>query len=250
MHINVKGFKNVLRKATLNFSLDSVQLNISRDKVKAKMIMPHANNAIVILDMPNDIIPSIREDVEFNFQEPNKTLIPYLSLIDDEDATDIIIEPQKIILATGNQKSNIFFCSPMVVSIFDRDRVRGNTAYFTEFEITDEFLKQYAMIKKIGAGFGKIYFAVENKVFIMETTDRSNMYAGGLRFELHEVNEPDLSMCFDYRNFTNVMSAIGEDYGSFKVSLAFIRDAGMGLAYFSKDDASEKYYVMSTSDTT
>jgi hypothetical protein len=46
------------------------------------------------------------------------------------------------------------------------------------------------------------------------------------------------------------MSAIGEDYGSFKVSLAFIRDAGMGLAYFSKDDASEKYYVMSTSDTT
>jgi hypothetical protein len=248
MRINVKELKNVLRKATLNFSLESVQLNISREKIKSRMTT-QANNAIVILDVANGVIPSLRSDVVFNFQDPNKTLIPYLALISDDDTTDVIIEQEKIILVTGNQKANIFFCSPMVVSTFERDRVRAGTAYFTEFDLTDDFMKQFAMIKKIGPGFGKIYFSVEGNKLIMETTDKTNMYAGGLKFELHDITEPDLSMCFDYRNFINVMSSIGEDYEAFKMSLTFVRDAGLGMTYLSKDDGSEKYYLMSTNDS-
>jgi len=247
MQINVKELKNVLRKATLNFSLDSVQLNISRENISSRMTT-QANNAIIILNMANNVIPSLRADVTLNFQDPNKTLTPYLALINDDDTTDILIEPEKVILVTGNQKANIFFCSPMVVSTFERDRVRAGTAYFTEFDLTDDFMRQFSMIKKIGPGFGKIYFSVDDNKLIMETTDKTNMYAGGLKFELHEVNEPSLSMCFDYRNFINVMSSIGEDYEAFKMSLTFVRDAGLGMAYLSKDDESEKYYLMSTND--
>lgn len=247
MQINVKELKNVLRKATLNFSLDSVQLNISSEKISSRMTT-QANNAIIILNMDNNVIPSLRADVTLNFQDPNKTLTPYLALINDDDTTDILIEPEKIILVTGNQKANVFFCSPMVVSTFERDRVRAGTAYFTEFDLTDDFMRQFAMIKKIGPGFGKIYFSVDDNKLIMETTDKTNMYAGGLKFELHDVNEPSLSMCFDYRNFINVMSSIGEDYEAFKMALTFVRDAGLGMAYLSKDDGSEKYYLMSTND--
>jgi hypothetical protein len=73
MNINIDEFKKVLKKATINFSLDSVQLNFTKDRVKSKMVT-NANDAIVILDIPNTVIPDVRQHDEhsFNFGDPNQ----------------------------------------------------------------------------------------------------------------------------------------------------------------------------------
>lgn len=249
MNINIVEFKKVLKKATINFSLDSVQLNFSRDKVKSKMVT-NANDAIAILDLPNAVIPGISEHNEhqFNFNDPNASLMPYIGLIEDDEQTDINILQEKVILTTGNLKSNIFFCSPAVVAVFTRDSFHTGQDYLAEFQLTEDFLHQFNMIKKIGMRFGKVYFSVVNKKLLMETTDKTNRFSNGLRFDLFDIDKDDLSLCFDYKNFVNVMSAIDDDYESFTFHIIHREETEMGMIFFSKIDDSERYFLMSKAD--
>lgn len=250
MNININELKKVLKKATLNLSLDSVQLNLTRDKIKAKMVT-NANDAIVLLDIPNSVITDIKEHDEhqFNFNDPNQSLTPYIGLIEDDQQTDINIQQEKITLTTGNLKSNIFFCDPSVVAVFTREGIQQARKYMAEFQLTEEFINQFNMIKKIGMRFGKVYFSVLDKKFLMETTDKTNRFSNGLRFDLFPIKEDDLSLCFDYKNFVNVMSSIDDDYASFKFHIMSSPDnPEMGLIYLNKIDDSEKYYLMSKTD--
>jgi hypothetical protein len=249
MDINIVEFKKVLKKATINFSLDSVQLNFSRDKIKSKMTT-NANDAIAILDLPNSVIPGISEHDEhqFNFHDPNSSLMPYIGLIEDDEQTDINILQEKIILTTGNLKSNIFFCSPAVVAALTRNGLNPGEDFLAEFQLTDEFIHQFNMIKKIGMRFGKVYFSVSNKKFLMETTDKTNRFSNGLRFDLFDLNKDDLNLCFDYKNFVNVMAAIDDDYESFTFHLIFKEENDLGMIFFNKIDDSEHYFLMSKQD--
>ena len=95
MKVNVENFKNVLKKATLNNSIDTVQLLIGPQKIKSKMISGD-NTCITILDIDNNVV-DIKEELEFNFSEPSQQLLPYLNLI-DEDEVEIIVKNEKIIL--------------------------------------------------------------------------------------------------------------------------------------------------------
>lgn len=249
MNINIVNFKSVLKKATINFSLDSVQLNFTRDKIKSKMVTT-GTDAIVFLDLPNNVIPGIGAHAEhqFNFHDPNAALIPYISLIEDDQQTDINILEEKVILTTGNLKSNIFFCSPSVVTVFQRENIRTQGSYMAEFQLDEDFIKQFDMIRKIGVRFNKVYFSVEDKKLLMETTDKTNKFSNGMKFELFDVEEDDdFSLCFDYRNITNVMSVIEDDYESFTLHLKRVQNE-MGFIFLNKIDNSEKYYLMSKQD--
>lgn len=251
MNINIENFRNVLKKSTLNFSLDSVQLNISKHRVKSKMTT-NSNDVITILDIDNNIMSlpeKMVDEYQFNFQEPNQNIIPYLSLIEDGQTTEIDIRPEKIVLKTGNQKSNLFFCSPQVVSVFTRDGVRSDVKYFTSMGISDELYKQFMMIKKIGMRFGKIYFSITKSMLSMEATDKTNRFSNGLKFDMYEVEGmPDMTLCFDYKNFVNVLSAIGDEYNDFIVNLSYVKEANLGMIFMGKGDETEKYYIMSRQD--
>lgn len=249
MNINIVEFKKILKKATLNLSLDSVQLNFTRDKIKSKMIT-NANDAIVILDLPNTVIPDVKEHNEhtFNFHDPNQSIIPYIGLIEDDQQTNINVLQEKIVLTTGNLKSSIFFCSPAVVAVFNRDNVRSGNDYLAEFVLNDDFIKQFNMIKKIGMRFGKVYFSILNKKLVMETTDKTNRFSNGLSFNLFDIESDDLTLCFDYKNFVNVMASIDNDYENFMFHIIYQADTEMGLIYFNKVDDSERYFLMSRQD--
>ena len=93
MNINVTELKKFLKKATLNYSIDSVQMNISKERVVSKMITP-SSDAIAILNMDNTILPNIstRDSIVFNFSEPSTTILPYLNLIDESAVTSIDIK--------------------------------------------------------------------------------------------------------------------------------------------------------------
>jgi len=249
MIINVNKFEDVIRKATLDFTLETVQLNFDKDKVTAK-IFNSSEDAIVFLNVENDIMPitSKHDEVQFNFIDPHNTIKPYLSLIDSEQA-DVEIKKEKIILKSDNQRSNIFFCSPIVVKVFNREDVKPGIEYFTELAIDDNFVNGFNKIKKIGSRFGKIYITIKDNTIYMETMDKTNRSSNGFSFNMGNIEMPDLSMCFNYKNIINLMNVLAiTGIDDFHINLAYLEAQRLGMMYVTNTDNSEKYYLMSKSD--
>jgi len=150
----------------------------------------------------------------------------------------------KDVVRDGRQKSNIHFCSPTIVSVFGTRATRDGTDYFANLEVDSAFVELFKKIKKIGSRFGKVYFTVENGKLFIETTDKTNRFSNSLRFELMDTHSNDLTMCFNYVNFSHLMSVIGDREG-FKVNLAYVVEQEMGMIYIELDGGDEKYYLMS-----
>lgn len=244
MKVNVENFKTVLQKATLNFSIDNVHLNIKPDKIVSRMISPN-RDSIVLLDIENNAFSGLGADAEhdFYFSEPNQTLMPFLNLIDDEEA-DIRTYREKILIETDNgQKMNIHFCSNQIVHIFTGDNAKENTEYFISLPIDNEFLDVFKKIKAIGAYFGKIYFTVKNDIFAIETTDKSNSYSNSLIFNLTDVEYDDITLCFDYKNFSNAIKVIDSDV--FTMKFSYSKEQELGLLFIKKSDETENYFLFS-----
>jgi len=246
MNINTAELKSILKKATLNYVIDSVQLNFTKDFISSKMISS-SSDAISILNVTKTVLPTMakKDTLTFNFLETNITLISYLGLIDDERETEIKIHDEKITLIQDKQKSNIFFCSPQVVNIFEADAPRTDIEYFTEINVNDIFLESFNKIKKIGSKFNKIYFGVDSGNLYIETSDKQNRFSNGLRIDLAEVEFDDMSICFDFKNIVNTIGILGDD---FKINIAYVKDQNLGMLFIGNTDKNEKYYLMSKTD--
>ena len=244
MKFNVNEFKEVLKKSTLNFSIESVRLEFTKNKIKSSMISER-RNAVSVLDVPNNVMVLKKtEEYDFNFSQPNQQLIPFLNLIDEEEA-NLSVKDNKVIVSSGRQRSNIHFCSPDIVSIFEGD-VRKGLDYFLTIEIDDILIEAFAKIKKIGTRFGDVYFNIEKGVFNIETSDRTNRFSNGLKFDLVDGLEDieDLSLRFDLKNFLNLMAVVNGSAENFELNFSYIKDEGMGMLLAEKDKE-ERYYLMS-----
>ncbi len=246
MNLNVEEFKSVLRKATLNYLIESVQLKIDASTVKSRMIS-ESNDCIAILNLGNEIVSDIasHDEFEFNFLDPSKAVVPYLNLIDKDQLTSVKVSEEKIQIITDGQKSNLFFCSPKVVNVYTKEVPKTNIDYFTTLNIDEMFFHNFDKIRKIAPMFEKVYFNVENKIFSIETTDKQNNFSNGVRLDLSTVEHTNLSLCFDFKNISSLMCILGE---GFMAHFAYIKEQELGLAFFEKSDSSEKYYLMSKRD--
>ena len=245
MNVNVNNLKKLLGKATLNNSIETVQLSFDDvGKVSSKMISGN-RDAVVLLNIDNDVITGMKKPVEMNFRETNKDFIPFLNLINEEEAK-MQIKDEKLIISNGKQKSNIHFCAPQVVSVFEGE-MDANMETFYSSVISEDFVDSFIRIKKVGSRFGFVYFIVDNKTLYIETTDKSNKFSNGLRIELQtKVKSEDISLCFDYKNFSNLMSIVNGDFEKFRISLYFVESHNAGLLKMEKmEDKSEVYYLMS-----
>ena len=249
MIINTSNFKEVLKKATLNFSIDTVQLNLTKSKITSKMITA-ASDAITILNIPNEVLPSMKatDALVMNFQEPSNNIMPYLNLIDDTEETVINIKDEKITLVQGKQKSNIFFCAPQVVNVFDGDNLRPDISYFHTIDLDDDFVNAFSKIKKVGSKFNKVYFGVAENVLYIETSDKQNRFSNGLRVDICDVEHSELSMCFEFKNVVNLMAVLNGSYSDFKCQFAYVEDQELGMLNLGNEDNSEVYYLMSKRD--
>jgi len=244
MKVNVENFKTVLQKATLNFSIDNVHLNITPDKIVSRMISPD-RATIVLLNTENNVISGIGSDADydFNFSEPNQTLIPFLNQIDDDEVS-IRIYNERILMETENgQKMNIHFCSNRIIHTFTGDDANTNTEYFITLPINDDFLDIFKKIKAIGAWFGKIYFTVKNDVFSIETTDKSNQFSNSLIFKLTDVEYDDITLYFNYKNFSDAIKILDSD--DFVMKFTYTRNQELGILFIEKSDNSENYFLFS-----
>lgn len=247
MLVNVKKFNNLLRKATLNYSINSFHCEIGPERVVSRMIKP-SKDAIVCLDLPNDIFKENTETLSFNFIEPNSSIVPYLNLIDSEDV-EFLVRNEKIIVKDGKQKSNLFFCEPEIPSKFGASEPKSKHAPFITIDIDDDFIDSYNKIKKIGNKFGKVYFTTKDNMFSMETTDKKNKFSNGLSFDVGKIDLKDnFSICFDFGNFMNMFSVLDIDV-SYSLSFVYIKEKEMGfmscMRKNEESDVVERYYLMS-----
>jgi len=247
MIVNVRKFNNLLKRATLNYSINSFSCDISPDRIVSKMITK-SNDAIACLDIRNDIFRENKETLTFNFIDPNSSIVPYLNLIDSEEA-ELLVRNEKLILKNGKQKSNLFFCEPEIPSRFGASEPKGQFTPFISIDVNDEFLDTFNKIKKIGNKFGKIYFNVINNILQMETTDKKNKFSNGLSFDIAEnVESKDISICFDFSNMMNLFSVLDSDV-SYVLNFIYVKEKDMGLmtcTRANKDSEDiENYYLTS-----
>jgi hypothetical protein len=246
--VNVGGFLNILQKATLNYSIDNVGMNFSQNNYNMGM---KGSNCIVILKGDNDIISGIKKNDTWclNFYEPIKNVKSYFDIIDpdENDQANIIMKNEKVIIKSGKQKSQLFFCSEHLITSFTGNGPKTNGDKICEFQINDAFIDAYSTIKKIAGSFGKIYFSVEKTNLFMEATDKQNSFSNGMKIEIgkSDYDYDDFLICFDFKNFNNVMTLLNGDWENFIFRIGYVVKSQGGLISFIKNDENEKYYLTS-----
>jgi len=244
MNINVNNLQTIIKKATLNYVIPSVHLNVTGQQVSSKM-RSQGNSVVIWLDLPNDVITDIPDAVDLNFDEPNVNVKPYLNLIDN-DICQITVNDAGLQLKDGRQKTNLFFCMPSTVTTFSGDT--PNVTPFHEIELNDETKGYFDKIRKIAGKFEVVYFTVRNNKFYIEATDRSNRYVNGISFELADVECNDLDICIEYKNFNALLQVIDNNFTNFKASFSWLEAQESGMVSFIRNDDKEKYYLLQKMD--
>jgi len=243
MKINIDNFKEVLKKATINNIIKTVQLKFRDGKITSSMISDD-NAAISILNVDNDVLTT-DDEVDFNFSEPETEVKPYLKVFDNNEV-EIKLYKNKILLRDTNQQTNINYCNPIIVTLFGKQDVKEDANWFFETKIDEDFIRAFNKIKKIGPKFGRVYFEIDNEKFIIETTDKTNEFSNGLKFSLANAKKVEnICLCFTYNDISSIMSVINNDSENFKIKFTYNEAQELGLLYIYSLDGSEKYCLFS-----
>jgi len=243
MKINIEEFKTVLKKATINNIIKTVQLKFIDGKITSSMIS-NDNSSISILNVDNNVL-NTTDELDFNFSEPAQEVIPYLNIFDNNEV-EIKLYKNKIVLKDINQQTNISFCSPMIITLFGKTDVKKDANWFFETKIDKDFINAFNKIKKIGPKFGRVYFEINNGKFIIETTDKTNEFSNGLKFELANAKKiNDICLCFNYNDITSVMNVINNEDNKFKIKFTYNEEQELGLLYIYSINKFEKYCLFS-----
>ncbi|MHC4237534.1 MAG: hypothetical protein ACYSSM_04670, partial [Planctomycetota bacterium] len=69
-----------------------------------------------------------------------------------------------------------------------------------------------------------------------------------LKFDLVEADFRDMSICFDFGNFSKMMSLVSDNYEDFEIKISYMEDKELGMIFVRKLDDSENYFLMSKVD--
>lgn len=241
MRINIQNFKDVVTKATLNFSIETLQLRFG-NRIQSDMINGNGTS-ISILDIENNVLDTT-EELVFNFGDPSNNLIPFIALFDTDEVelslTDLFMK-----FKDGQQITKVGFCSDAAVKRLGTDDVK-DVDWFYDMAIDQNLIDQFEKIKKIGSRFGKVYFTVyQNKLFL-ETADKTNRYSNGVKFKLADIEMPDLSLAYVYNDMVNFFHCIEMNIEkSFTLKVSYDREQGLGCVYAFSEQSNEKYALIS-----
>lgn len=243
MSINIENFKEVLKKATLNYKIDTVQINYDeKDNTIWSRMADVAYNGMTIIKIENNVFKGIDEDLQLNFATPKTDVKPYLDLFEEEEVSIKIDET----FAVMNGQVKIHFDDPSTIGAITGRKMEAIDDYFVEFPVNEEFVSNFEKIKKIGNRFGKVYMSVDDNNLFLETTDMSNHYSNGVKYKICDVNFHDITLCFDYQFFINMMSVINDKFFDFDMKLCYMEKPRTGILKISNGD--ETYYLKSKQD--
>lgn len=252
MKVNVVEFKNVIKKASLNYLIDNIKLNVTRDTISVASIA-QLNEGIVIINKPNNIITDLKDndDIDLFFSSPQTNLLPYIDLFDDAEVNAKVDDDSnnRIIFFNDHQKTTVHFCSPKVVKLFPKetDNFHDNMNHVGDFEFTEDVHKDFNKISKVGTQLNKVYFDFTGDALIVVVTDKSNTFSNSLKFKISNfVLDKDfkekVSICLEKSVFMKLMSVISVEE-KFKVSVHFNKDKRFGGLIKAFNDG-ETYYLI------
>lgn len=243
--VHVERFINLLQKATLNWSIPHVRVVFQKDTYRIGM---KGANSLLILNGENDVITGIKatDEWEMNFQDAVKNVKAYLANIipDDDGYATIQMKDEKLIIKSGNQKAQCFFCADNIPATFTKDGPKQTGDEVVNFEIDEEFVTAYNLIKKVAGSFGKVYFGVEDGHLFMEAGDRTSPHTNNMMMKLQETDADDMFVCFDFKSLNDVVTIINGDAYDFSFRLGYLPQRNSGLVSFMKE-GEETYYLLS-----
>ncbi len=243
--VHIEKFIELLQKATLNWSIPHVRVTFAKNHYKVGM---KGSNSLLLLSGENDIITGISDtdEWEMNFQDAIKNIKAYISIVipDDDGFADIQMKNEKIIIKSGNQKSQCFFCSDTIPTIFSKDGPNSIGDEVVNFMIDDEFIVAYNTVKRVASGYKKIYFGVQDGHFFIEAGDRTSPHTNNVLMTLQETDMSDMFVCFEYKSLNDIMKLIIGDAYNFSFRLGYLPSRSSGLVSFIKE-GSEVYYLLS-----
>jgi hypothetical protein len=82
----------------------------------------------------------------------------------------------------------------------------------------------------------------------IESTDKRSSVSNTLKFDLVEAEFDNMTICFDFSNFSKLMSIVSNDYENFMFKISYLEDKELGMVFMRKTDDSENYFLMSKVD--
>jgi len=241
MEINIKNFKNVITKATMNFSIETLQLRFS-DRIESDMINGNGTS-IAILDVENNVLDTT-EELIFNFGDPSNNVIPFIALFDN-DSVQLSLTDLFMKFKDGPQITKVGFCSDQAVKRLGTNDVK-DVDWFFEMQIDQDIIDKFDKIKKIGSRFGKVYFSVNDNRLFIETADKTNRYSNGVKFKLADIEMPDLNLAYIYNDACNFFHCIELDIDKgFTLKVSYDEGQGLGCVYAFSEQSNEKYALIS-----
>lgn len=241
MKININNFKDIITKATLNFSIETLQLRFS-DRIESDMISGNGTS-ISILNVENKVLDT-NEELVFNFGDPSNNVIPFIALF-DENEVDLSLTDLFMKFKDGEQITKIGFCSDAAVKRLGTDDVK-NVDWFFDMKIDQDLIDKFDKIKKIGSRFGKVYFVIDNKRLFIETADKTNRYSNGVKFKLADLDIDDRSLAYVFNDMVNFFHCIEMNIEKdFTLKISYDDEQKLGCIYAHSEDGNEKYSLIS-----
>lgn len=241
MLINIKNFREVITKATMNFSIETLQLRFS-DRIVSDSLST-SGTSIAILDVENNVLDT-HEELVFNFADPANNVIPFIQLFDSEQVnlslTDLFMK-----FKDGSQITKVGLSSDRAIKRLGTDDVQ-NVEWFFNCEINQDLINNFDKIKKIGSRFGKVYISVYNKRLFLETADKINRYSNAVKFKIADIDMDDLSLSYVYQDMCNFFHCIEMNLEkNFTLKVSYDAGQSLGCIYAFSEHGNEKYSLIS-----
>lgn len=244
MRLNIENLIDIIKKTTTNNLGDYTQLSFDNNRIKCSIINQE-KNIITKLNIENNVIEDLDEDIELNFISPEVNLIPYLRIFEnniiDLKYTKLRTNIVGVFnLSDGKLKTRISLSEPIISRYFTKSPNNLNEIH--SFDIDSAFLSAFDKLKKISAKTDKLYLSSKNKIFSIETGDKSIAYTNEVLIEICKCDAEDFCGLYIFKNIQALISILSKDI-KYKASL-LSGGKDKHVLYIKSEDGSEEYFAL------
>jgi hypothetical protein len=245
MKINLSNFKKVIKKATLNGSIDNLQLKFENGRIKSQMVS-NTRSAVTIINVENDVFDS-NKNFTLNFFIIEYTL-SFINAFDQDECEAEITDDYEMIIKYGNQieRLQLFDENPIKQNILKKEP--DDLKYFLALNFDDDLKLVFQKLISIGKKYKQSmhpHVLLENNIFSLNLADCKNSKSNFIKFELKELKNSgfdNFKLCFDFDPFKNLYEVIKMEKN---IELKFVYDEEINRGFLSaqSDDMSERYFL-------
>lgn len=245
---NVKALENYIKRATLNYCIEHIQLNIRKDEIISKLVSS-SRECVTLFRKPNDILMGLSDTdfVSWNWKEPANSFTPFIHTL-TEEVVPIEFDAQKVVFKEGKSKLRISLSIEDTKHILKQKLDFSKIDIFHEFTIDEEFFEAYNRIKKIAARFSKFYLTVKNNELFLETADKTNCFSNELNTKLCDVKYQDMFLNFDFKSFSSLMVLINPE-DNYTMKLHYNTTSRLGMLFILSENEEEIFWLVSRQES-